>query len=108
MNIIELIPHLKSIDAAEAFVKSTAPNIEYDLVDIFMIGELGLNSEIIFFDAESISDNSIFQKEGIRYENLFPLNMAQEMVEEYVNIYKDGLSDLEIAKRLLDYRQRDA
>jgi len=108
MNIIELIPHLKSLDKAEALSNNILPNIEFDLVELYMKDNLKLDSDVVFFDAEAIPNELLIEKDGTKYENLFPLYMAQEMVEEYVNVYKNEISDLEIAEKLLEYRQKDA
>jgi hypothetical protein len=108
MNIIELIPHLKDLEKAEALSFIMLPDIEFDLIELYMKDNLKLDSDIVSFDAESIPNELLIEIDGIKYENLFPLYMAQEMVEEYVNIYKNEISDLEIAEKLLDYRRKDA
>ena len=108
MNIIELIPHLKSLDKAEVLSNNILPNIEFDLVELYMKDNLKLDSDVVFFDAESIPNELLIEIDGTKYENLFPLYMAQEIVEEYVNVYKNEISDLEIAEKLLEYRQKDA
>jgi hypothetical protein len=107
MNLIELIKHLKSLDKAESFIERELPEIEYDLIDVYMVEKLGLNAEIAFFDAEIIPNRLIIQLEGVNYENLFPLNMLQEMVEDLIQ-GNDKITDEEIAKRLLEYREKDA
>jgi hypothetical protein len=106
MNIVELLKHLKSLEEAEKFINGELPEVEYDLVDIYMINKLGLDSEIVFFNAEEIPNRLIINIEGINYENLFPLNLAQEMVEE-LKASNDKISDVEIAKHLLEYREKD-
>jgi hypothetical protein len=107
MNIVELVKYLKSIEQAENFIKDELPDVEYDLIDIYMVEKLGLNSEIVFFNAEEIPNRLIINIDGITYENLFPLNLTQEMVEEFEASHKK-ISDIEIAKRLLEYREKDA
>jgi hypothetical protein len=107
MNIVELVKHLKSLEQAENFINGELPEVEYDLVDIYMIDKLGLDSEIVFFNAEEIPNRLIINIEGINYENLFPLNLAQEMVEE-LKASNEKISDIEIAKHLLEYREKDA
>lgn len=108
MTIIELVPHLKSLSKAEVLSNSILLDIEFDLIELYMKESLKLDSDIVFFDAESIPNELLIEVDGIKYESLFPLYMAQEMVEEYDTLYKNQLSDLEIAKRLLDYREKDA
>jgi hypothetical protein len=107
MNIIELVKYLKSVEEAETFFSTEFPEVEYDLIDIYMIERLSLDSEIVFFDAEKIPNELIINIAGIIYENLFPANLAQNMVEEFVAQNKRA-SDVEIAKQLLSYRQKDA
>lgn len=105
MNIIELVKHLKKLEDAETFVNEKLPDIEYDLVDIYMVDKLSLDSSIVFFDAEKISNKLIIEVNGVTYVNLFPLNMTQELVEEFS---LDKITDREIAERLLKYREKDA
>ncbi|WP_192350830.1 hypothetical protein [Algoriphagus sp. Y33] len=108
MNIIELIPYLKSLHKAESVSQVFLPDIEFDLVELYVKDKLALDSEVVFLNADSIPNELKIELDGVLYENLFPLYMAQEMVEEYVKTYNDELSDMEIAKRLLEYRVNDA
>lgn len=59
------------------------------------------------FGIEDTDGDLIFEKNGNKYVELFPLDAVQEMAEEYVNTY-EGISNEEIAKRLIDYRLNDA
>jgi hypothetical protein len=108
MNIVELIPYLKNYSEAKVLCASLIPGVEFDLIEIYVKDKLELDSEVVFFDAESIPNELRIEVDGIRYENFFPLYMAQEMVQEYVDRFNDELSNEEIAKRLLNYRQKDA
>lgn len=107
MKIIELVKHLISIEKAEAFVYREIPQIDYDLVDIYMINSLELESELFFFDAETIPNKLSIEIDNVNYENLFPLNLAQEIVEDIKRQYKN-ISDIDVAKKLLEYRKKDA
>jgi hypothetical protein len=57
----------------------------------------------VFFNSNKIPPKLVIEIDGMKYENLFPLNLLQEMVEEYPLLDK-GLTDLEIAERIIDYR----
>lgn len=107
MTIIDLIKHLKSFEQAEKFINEELSDVEYDLVDIYMIEKLGLDSEIVFFNAEEIDNELCININGVNYVNLFPLNMAQEMVQD-LKISDSKISDIEIAEMLLAYREKDA
>lgn len=113
MNIVELIKHLKSESVAQELISKELPGVESCLVDIYLLKELSLTSQVVFFDLEEIDaipNRLVMEIEGNIYVNLFPFEMAQEMVEAYINDneYGEVLSDLEIAKRLLEYREKDA
>ncbi|NLR57402.1 hypothetical protein HGH93_04800 [Chitinophaga polysaccharea] len=108
MNIIELVDHLGSLDLARNFINSILPEVEFDEVIIYMKDRVCLEANISFFDAEAISNELVMEVDGERFECFFPLYQAQEMVEEYVNKYNGRLSNLDIAKRMLDYHLNDA
>jgi len=107
MNLVELIPHLKTIEKAEVLIKEVAPGIYFDTIDLYLKDKMALDSEIIFPDGETTPDTIVITIDDAQYENLFPLYMAQEMVEEYAGNYPN-LSDTEIAQHLLDYAINDA
>jgi len=108
MYLIELIEHLKTIPKAEALIREKIPGVDFDMVELYMKGSIGPAAEIAFFDADNIPLELIIEIEGVKYENLFPLYLIQEMVAEFVESYDNRLSNQEIAQRILDYRENDA
>lgn len=108
MNFVELIEHVKSIPQAEELLSIELPDVEYCTVMIYMKEELGLDSEVVFFDAEAISNDLVMTIDGIRYVSLFTLSLTQEMVEECEHKYNPKLSNEEIAKLILNYYENDA
>jgi hypothetical protein len=108
MNLIQLIDHVKNMTEAKKLAESQIPNVEFNQVDIYMKDRLDLNSEIIFVDAETTDYKVEIEIEGEKYINLFPLNMLQEMVEAQKSKIFNRRTDLEIAERLLEYRNKDA
>ncbi|WP_142685317.1 hypothetical protein [Chitinophaga polysaccharea] len=108
MKLIELIDHLKTASKAQQLISAQIPDVDFDQVEVYMKDHCGLNAEIAFFDADKIPGNLIIEVEGIKYENLFPLYMVQEMVEDYVQEFGNSVSDQEIAQKILDYREHDA
>ncbi len=107
MKLVELVKYLKSSEQAENFIRFELPGVEYDLVDIYMREKVGLYSEIVFLNAEEVPNKLIISIEGVIYENLFPLNLTQEMVEE-LNSSNQKITDEEIAETILRYREKDA
>ena len=82
-------------------------NTESECLLIYMNDKLEINSEVRIFEIEETEDDLSFEKEGIHYVQLFPIYMAQEMIEDFFKAYSTE-SNLDIAKRLLDYRINDA
>ena len=107
MKLLELIRNLKSIKQANELIAKELPGVEYDLIDLYAINSLNVDSDIRFFNVEEIPNDLVIKVDGINYVNLFPLNLIQEMVEEYSNL-REIFSDEEIAKRILEYRLKDA
>lgn len=44
MTLVELVSHLKSIEKAKELAAKELPDAEYDVVDLFMAGQLGLTN----------------------------------------------------------------
>jgi len=108
VKLNELISHLKSVEEAEKIISIEIPDVEFGSIDIYLKDRLNIESEIRFFDAETIPNNLVIEVDGINYVNLFPLPMTQEIVEGYANLSAPKLNDIEIAQKLLDYRIKDA
>ena len=107
MILINLIKPLKNRKSAEKFVSNEMPDMEFDQIDVYVKSVLAADSEVMLFDAETIPNQLVIETEGSRYINVFPLQMLQEMVEEYVK-QQPGLKDEEILNNILKYREKDA
>ena len=108
MKLIELVENLKTFEGANAFIEKKLPCVEFDCVDIYLVGSLGISSEVCLFNAEEISNTLTLAIGDTNYVNLFPLYIALEMVQEYIAAHNGKLSNEEIANRLLEYRLKDA
>ncbi len=108
MKLIEFVKHLKNIEETEKLLSVELPNVEFGLVDIYLKETLSAESEVRFFDAETIPNNLVIEIDGVKYVNLFSLSLTQEMVQAYDNLPGEQLSDLEIVGKLLEYRIKDA
>jgi len=106
MKLINLIPYLKSTNGIADLFKLNNLNIKSEVILIYMIELLTIDSEIVFFEIEETEDDLLFQKNGISYIQFFPVNYAKELVEDFSRLGYDD--DLKIARRLLEYRINDA
>jgi hypothetical protein len=109
MKLINLIEYLKDQDKLEQLFEREKLNTESEAIIICMEKSIDLESEIKLFEIEETGGNLTFEKNGIPYVEFFPAYYAMEFVESYC----DGpggkaYTDLNIAKRLLEYRIKDA
>jgi Fe-S cluster assembly iron-binding protein IscA len=107
MKLISLIESLKDSAKLKQVIVSQNLNVDSEALLIYIKETLDIDSEIRFFEIEETKDNLVFEKDGTRYVQLFSLDFAEELVNSDFNLTK-GLSNLEIAERLLDYRKKDA
>ncbi len=108
MKLIEAIEYLKTTSGTEDLLSNELPDTEIDLADVYLRDTLDSDSEIKIFNAEEIPNLLEIEIEGIKYINLFPLNVLQEMVMEYFDKFNHQLTNKEIVLKLLDYRNKDA
>lgn len=108
MNLIELTRYLINPDKLDELYRDQDLNTKSEALLIYMKWTLDLKSEISIFEIEETEDDLLFKKEGIKYIQLLPLDYAVELIESDLNLKGKGYSDLEIAERLLEYREKDA
>ena len=109
MKLVDLIEFLKDQDELEQLFEREKLNTESEAIIICMERALDIESEIKLFEIEETGGNLVFEKNGIRYIELFPAYHAMEIIESYFDKPEEkGYSNLEIAERLLEYREKDA
>ncbi|MBD1432695.1 hypothetical protein H8B06_07660 [Sphingobacterium sp. DN00404] len=107
MKLVELIKYLTRTEKLDELYQEQGLNVESEALLIYLQGDLNLESEVSIFEIEETEDDLIFEKEGMQYVQLFPLDYAIELIESDLDLKNKGYSDLEIAQRLLEYRQKD-
>jgi len=108
MKLVELIKYLINPEQLDELYRAKGLNTESEALLIYLRESLDLESDVTIFEIEETEDNLIFKKEGIRYLQLFPVDYAVELIETDLDMKGNGYSDIDIAERLLEYRQRDA
>ena len=108
MKLIDLIEYLINPEKLETLYKSENLNMDSDALLIYMEKSLDLNSNLKFFEIEETEDNLMFEKDNIKYIQFFPFDYAVELIENDLDLKNKGLENIIIAKRLLEYRLRDA
>ena len=108
MKLVELIKYLTRPEKLDELYQEQGLNVESEALLIYLQGDLNLESEVSIFEIEETEDDLIFEKEGKQYVQLFPLDYAIELIESDLALTNKEYSDLRIAQRLLEYRQKDA
>ncbi|MBK7884941.1 MAG: hypothetical protein IPJ81_15030 [Chitinophagaceae bacterium] len=108
MKLIDLIEYLIEPGKMENLYQQRKLNTESEALLIYMQNELSLESNIAFFKIEETEDDLKFVKNGLQYVQLFPIDYAIELIESDLDLKNKGYTNLEIAKRLLEYRLKDS
>lgn len=108
MQFIELIKYLTKQEQLDELIQKQGLNTETEALLIYLKGGLYMESEAIILEIEKTEDALVYEKEGIQYFQLFPLNYAIELIEYDLDMKDKGHSDLDIGRRLLEYRQKDS
>ncbi len=108
MQYIDLIKYLIHTKESKGLFNAAKVNTESEALLIYMKDNLSLESEVFIFEIEETEDELYFEKDGVKYFQLLPVDFAIELIELDLNLKDKGCSDVEIAKRLLAYRLNDA
>lgn len=108
MKLIDLIKYLINPENLNELIQQQGLNAESEALLIYMQEDLNLEAEISILEIEETEDEIVFEKEGIRYIQLFPIDHAIDLIEHDLNLKDKGYSDLQIAERLLEYKKYDA
>ena len=107
MKLIELMTYLKSKEEAEIFISKELPNVDFDMVILYMKGSIDINSDIRFFDFYKIDNKNQIQIDREIYKGFTSLSELQEMIQSYEELENNKPSDLEIAKRIVRFIKYD-
>lgn len=108
MKLVDLIKYLMNPEKLDNFLQNQGLNTDSEALLIYMQEYLNVEAEISILEIEETEDDLVFEKEGIRYIQLFPIEYAIDLIENDLNLKGKGYSDLEIAERLIKYRNYDA
>ncbi|MBC3538585.1 hypothetical protein ACFSC6_06450 [Rufibacter sediminis] len=109
MTLVELIKYLESETQLQKLYQEINLDTESEAVLAYMKDSLNLNSDIEFFSIECTDDEIEFEKDGIKYYQLFPLEYGVEIYSYFDDEFRrKKYSDIDKAKRVLDYIVNDA
>jgi|GEM_PF-7002598 len=107
MKLIDHVPFLNSRTDFFAFLTTIGMERD-DEPCIYMKNKIDIDSDIQIFSTEESGGLLSFQKEGIAYASFLPYSVAIEIIEDDVDLQRKNVTDLDKAKRLIDYSIYDA
>lgn len=108
MKLPELVEYLKSEAHLQRLYQEKNFDTESEGILVYMKGELSVSSDIYFFSIEDSDDEIVIEKEGIKYYQLFPLELGVELYSYFeVEFAEKNYSEIDKAKRLLKYVVND-
>jgi len=108
MKLTELVNYLLNPEELGSLYDNLKVDVESEALLIYMKDALDLKSDIFIFEIEKTEDRLHFIKEGINYYQLFPVDLAVDLIESDLELKDRGYTSEYIAKRLLEYRKNDA
>ena len=105
MNLIDFIKYLKNKKKLAQYMSKHYPDIDYYDAEVYLKGSLSIESELMIFDGEKIAGMIEMEVNGQKYYNLFSLDFLLEVFNDYS---KTSGTDIEIARRIINYRINDA
>ena len=108
MKLITLISKITDSAGLDQFYVEQKLDVESEALSLYMKESLNLDSEVYVFPIEETGDDLVFEKDGVKYVQFFPIEYALDLIESDLDLKARVLTDKEIAERLLEYRLRDA
>lgn len=108
MKIIDLIEFLIEPEKLPHLYAKFQFDHESVAILIYAKEVLSIDSDVYLFEMEETDDDLLYEKDNVKYIQLFPVDYAIELIESDLNLKNKGYSKEEIAEKLLDYRLKDA
>ena len=104
MKLLDIIPYFRNPGQIDGYLTSQGIDNGEGDVSVYMKDGLALDNELLFLTDDQTQGLRVVSLDGNRYEELLPVFMIQEMVDELGETY----SDHQIAERIIDYSINDA
>ncbi len=108
MKLEGLITYFRNGGAFEDFCQKHSLDLETEVIEVYMQKPFSLNSELAFFEIEKTEGIVEYISDEIKYYNCFDFYYFLDMIEDLKERDNKGLSDREVAKRVLSYAIKDA
>lgn len=108
MNLITLIGYIIDPVRREELYVQQRLDRESEALIIYMKESLSVDSDIYIYSIEETEDDLIFEKNGVKFIQFFPIDYALDLINSDLELMNKGFTDRNIAERLLEYRLKDA
>lgn len=108
MKLVEIIRYLTNSNLIEQWYRESNVDPETEAVFICCKEKLDIDSDVYLFTIDETNGELFFEKNGVKYCELFEVEHAVNLIEYDLKLKNRGYTDMQIAVRLLEYRLNDA
>ena len=108
MNLLDFIEYLTNPHKLEGFYRAQGINNETEILIIYLVGSLNLESAVKLFGIEETGGLTHFQQDTIDYVSLLGVDEAIELLTTDLTFQDKKVTNLDRANRLLEYAIYDA
>ena len=108
MKLLDIIDYLRRPERLQDLYDSLKLSKESESISIYMKDAIDINSDLEFFEIEKTDGKLIYELNGTRYIELFPLEYASDIICNTFSEENRKLNNVELSKRILEYRINDA
>ena len=106
--MVDLVKYFRLDGSFEKFCKDNSLNIDSEVIEIYGIPPLNMDSELGFFPVELTKGQVNYRSGDTDYISLFDFFFFMDAVKESKNEHNQHFSDIEIAEKLMGYAINDA
>jgi len=106
MKLIDLIAFFRQGGAFEDFCKTQGLSKDSEVIEIYVLEPISLDSPLEFFPIEETGGQIEFRSGEFLYHNLFDFFYFLEVIEDVKGNKK--ITDLELAQKIFSYAIKDA
>ncbi|MBL8000185.1 MAG: hypothetical protein JNL32_16300 [Candidatus Kapabacteria bacterium] len=107
MKLIDFMDYLTSPELLGDLYNEMGISIQPDELLIYVRDYLDIHSDIFFFSLDETNDQRTFEKDGVKYDQIFSVDYAVNLISMLDLRDKDYTNEY-IAQRLIEYCINDA
>lgn len=93
MTLLDLVTYFKDGGDFEEFCTQENLNLESEVIEIFAVSPLSIDSELLFVEIEKSEGRNTYIANSSKYENLFDFYYFLDAIEESGNMSSEKLTE---------------